>query len=107
VNYFKTSEKVFSFFTFFYFINVFVTIGVLGMFKKRLQKIVEMFPGVWCLILALEIIYFIGMVCLKIFYKETYDSRIYLSDIFVFILSTFMVSCHYCWYFLRGLVQKG
>jgi hypothetical protein len=102
-NYLRTSEKVFLFFTIFYFVMYFILVVFLSACNNLLKKIVEIFPGIWCLILILEIIYFIALICLKLFYKKTSNSGIYLADIFVFILCGCIVSCHYCWCLLREL----
>jgi hypothetical protein len=106
VNYTNTSENIFLFFTKIYFIIVFTSIAFLFLFNNIFKKLLEIFYGFWQLFLVLEIIYFIILVCAKLFYKGI-ASGIYLSDILVFILCGGIVSCHFYWFFLRKLERKG
>jgi hypothetical protein len=81
----------------------FITIYALNAGSQLLKKIKEAYPGIWLLPLVLEIIYFITLIAVKIFYKATTNTGIYHADFLVILLSGCIVTCHYCWFFLRKL----
>jgi hypothetical protein len=106
VNYKITNERIFISFIYIYFILFLISYFILHTCFKNIKKIVDVFPGIWGFILFLEILYFIIMILLKLFYKETNNIGIYHSDLFIFIFCSMIVSAHYCWYFLRKLANN-
>jgi hypothetical protein len=102
-NYSKTGESIFLFFTKVYFLMFFISIVFFHLLKKILNKIINLFSRFWYLFLMLEGFFFFALICIKLFFVKTMDIGIYHSDIFVFILFGYMVSCHYWWVSLRNI----
>ena len=102
-NYLRANNDIFLLFIVFYFIMVFSSIVFMNIYKNYLLKIKMGFPSIWRLFLILEIVYFIVMICLKLFYKDTTNTGIYHADIFILILLSQIAGCHYGWYFFRKL----